>query len=664
MVGNGLYLGGRYEVISRIGRGGMADVYKALDRKLNRFVAIKVLKKEFGEDKRFVERFRSEASSAASLSHPNIVTVYDVAEEQGVNYIVMELVEGITLKEYIEKRGKLSAKEAISISIQVAMGIEAAHKNHIIHRDIKPQNIMISKEGKVKVADFGIARAASVHTVSSSQMGSVHYTSPEQARGGFSDARSDIYSLGVTMYEMITGRVPFDGDSTVTVAIKHLQEEVISPSEFAKDISYSYEQIILKCIQKSPEARYTNIAQLIDDLKMSLVNPNGNFVKIDNNRGGETVIFTGREVEQINEAYDDYEDDYYDDEPEDNYDDYDEFDDDGESNPKLQRLTKVLVIVAAVLIGVIIIFVVGKAAGVFKFGSTISSEESEVKVPNVVGMDYDEAKEVLNKKGLGIKEVDRQASEKYKANEIISQSPYSGKKVKKNTTIEVVISTGEDGLEGNVPDVVGMSQEDAQKELENKGFKVETKFKESDDVESGYVISQKPDSTQNVKKGGKITITVSKGGKMTSVPSVIGMDQSSATSTLKGAGLKVGTIKQSYSSEYAVGLVISQTPESGSSAKLKSTVNLVVSKGEDPASQIWQCNATINLDGYEGNPVTVTLTQSGSSSTIIDGQAISSPFVFQTNGKPGVKQGTVTVVEHKPSGDVTVASQSVTFKKV
>ena len=249
MVKNGIILGKRYEVISKIGAGGMADVYKGKDHMLNRYVAIKVLKKEFKEDENFVRKFRSEAQAAAGLIHPNVVNVYDVGEDRGLYYMVMELVEGITLKEYIDKKGRLSHKETISIAIQMCTGIGVAHAANIIHRDIKPQNIIISKDGKVKVTDFGIAKATTSNTISSNAMGSVHYTSPEQARGGFSDQKSDIYSIGITLYEMVTGQVPFDGDSTVSVAIKHLQEEITPPSEIVPDIPYSLEQIILKCTQ-------------------------------------------------------------------------------------------------------------------------------------------------------------------------------------------------------------------------------------------------------------------------------------------------------------------------------------------------------------------------------------------------------------------------------
>lgn len=283
----GTFLGDRYEIVDLIGSGGMADVYKARCHKLNRYVAIKVLKKEYSTDKSFVSKFRVEAQSAAGLMHPNIVNVYDVGEENGMYYFVMELVEGITLKHYIEKKIRLTVKEAVSIAIQVSMGIEAAHNNGIIHRDIKPQNIIISKEGKVKVADFGIAKAASSDTVTSHAMGSVHYTSPEQARGGYSDAKSDIYSIGVTLFEMVTGHVPFDGETTVAIAIKHIQEEMPSPKIYVPDIPISVEQIILKCTQKNPDRRYANTGQLIRDLKHALMNPDDNFVVISDPASSE-----------------------------------------------------------------------------------------------------------------------------------------------------------------------------------------------------------------------------------------------------------------------------------------------------------------------------------------------------------------------------------------
>mgnify|MGYP002747743927 CR=1 FL=1 len=347
MIKEGVFLGKRYEILGRIGSGGMADVYKGKDHKLNRFVAIKVLKSDYRSDETFIKKFLSEAQAAAGLMHPNVVNVYDVGQDRGLYYMVMELVEGITLKDYIEKKGKLSAKETISIAIQMVTGIQAAHNCHIIHRDIKPQNIIISKEGKVKVTDFGIARATtSTQTISTSVMGSVHYTSPEQARGGIVDEKSDLYSAGITMYEMITGHVPFDGDSTVTVALKHLQEEIKSPAEEVPDIPYSLECIIMKCTQKNPAMRYQSCDELLQDLKHSLVDPEGDFVVLGGRRRSDrTVVMSPEEVERLqrergydeddeyDEDYDDEDDEYdddYDDEDDEYDDDYDDEDDEDE----------------------------------------------------------------------------------------------------------------------------------------------------------------------------------------------------------------------------------------------------------------------------------------------------------------------------------------------
>ncbi|MBQ1923343.1 MAG: Stk1 family PASTA domain-containing Ser/Thr kinase, partial [Lachnospiraceae bacterium] len=278
MIKIGMLIADRYEILDKVGNGGMSDVYKAKDQKLNRLVAIKVLKQEFSENANFVSKFRVEAQAAAGLMHPNIVNVYDVGEEKGIYYIVMELVDGITLKKYIESKGRLNEQEAVTIAIQVAMGLEAAHRNHIIHRDIKPQNIIISKEGKVKVTDFGIAKIATSNTITSNVMGSVHYTSPEQARGGYSDAKSDIYSLGITLFEMLTGRVPYTGETTVAIAIKHIQEPMPSPRQYVHDLPYSIEQIVMKCCEKSPDKRYQNISELVADLKHSMIDPDGDFV--------------------------------------------------------------------------------------------------------------------------------------------------------------------------------------------------------------------------------------------------------------------------------------------------------------------------------------------------------------------------------------------------
>lgn len=612
MVKDGIFLGNRYQVLSKIGAGGMADVYKGKDTMLNRFVAIKVLKKEYREDENFVRKFRSEAQAAAGLLNPNIVNVYDVGEDRGLYYMVMELVEGITLKEYIERKGRLSHKEVISIAIQMCTGIGAAHAANIIHRDIKPQNIIISRDGKVKVTDFGIAKATTSNTISSNAMGSVHYSSPEQARGGFSDAKSDIYSIGITLFEMVTGRVPFDGDSTVSVAIKHLQEEITPPSEYVPDIPYSLEQIILKCTQKNGERRYSNTSDLIQDLKRSLVDPDGDFVVIPPLRSADTVIISDEELDNIRDSYDD-EDDEYDDEYDDGYDDDeygdddeyddeydgDEYDDDEydgkkrgseEVNPRMNKVMKILTIVVAVIIVFIAIFAIGKAAGIFKgFGSGITAEESEdtVKVPNVIGKTEEEARKILRDKDLGLKILTRKESKKYEEGLVIEQSVEAGEKVKKNTTIEVVISSELVGDQITVPSVAGMDEAEAQKKLEAEGLKVGTsEAVYSDQYEEGVVIGTTPAAGAKVSEDTEIIMQVSKGSEKISVPNVVGKSDSDAQSMIKSAKLKVGTVTYEYDDSVADGKVVSQSVAGGKKVSAGTTIDIVVSRGKKPEEKV------------------------------------------------------------------------------
>lgn len=615
MVKDGIFLGKRYEVLSKIGAGGMADVYKGKDHMLNRYVAIKVLKKEFKEDENFVRKFRSEAQAAAGLIHPNVVNVYDVGEDRGLYYMVMELVEGITLKEYIDKKGRLSHKETISIAIQMCTGIGVAHAANIIHRDIKPQNIIISKDGKVKVTDFGIAKATTSNTISSNAMGSVHYTSPEQARGGFSDQKSDIYSIGITLYEMVTGQVPFDGDSTVSVAIKHLQEEITPPSEIVPDIPYSLGQIILKCTQKNGERRYKNTDELIQDLKRSLVDPDGDFVIIPPLGNADTVIITDEELDDIRSSYDEeddfdeYDEDEYGDEEEfDEYDEdddeYDEYDDDEEYggkgkkgkgsddvNPRMKKVMKILTIVVAIIIVFILVFAIGKAAGIFKGGFGIDTvdtdEKAKVKVPNVVGMTEDEAKKTLNKKGLGFKVVAREESKKYEEGTVSKQKTEAGKRVAKNTTIQVVVSSGLIGDEITVPDVSNMSESEAQKALEDAGFeKITSDFAYSDSVAEGDVIGTTPAANAKATKDTEIVMKVSKGSEKKTVPNVVGQQDGDAQNAITAAGLTVGTVTYEYYDDVPKGQVVSQTVAGGKKVAPGTSVGLTISSGPKPPEKI------------------------------------------------------------------------------
>ena len=545
----------------------------------------------------FIQKFLSEAQAAAGLMHPNVVNVYDVGQDRGLYYMVMELVEGITLKDYIQKKGKLSAKETISISIQMVTGIQAAHNRHIIHRDIKPQNIIISKEGKVKVTDFGIARATtSTQTISASVMGSVHYTSPEQARGGRVDEKSDIYSAGITMYEMITGHVPFDGDSTVSVALKHLQEEIVSPSKEVPDIPYSLECIIMKCTQKNPERRYHDCESLLLDLKRSLVDPDGDFVITgsvaaaapDSDR---TVVMSTEELEQLqNQRYDDEDDEYDDDYDEDEYDDEDEEDDDDyqeerrkkkDVNPDTKKIMRILLIVAGVIVALLVIFLVGNAVGVFSGPGITATTEKQVDVPDVRGMTEDEARDELNDKNLGMRVSGREASDEYDKGEIISQDPGEGEKVDEHTTIEVVVSTGPETKMVQVPNVVDAKEADAEKEIEDAGLIVKKEFEASDDVDAGRVISVSPDAGTEVEEGSEVTIVVSTGPetKMVAVPKLVGRQAADAEAALTSAGL-VGSVTEQYSDEPA-GQVISQSPLEGEQVEEGSTVSYVVSLGPE-----------------------------------------------------------------------------------
>lgn len=592
---DGIFLGKRYEVLSKIGAGGMADVYKGKDHMLNRYVAVKVLKREFREDSTFVRKFRSEAQAAAGLMHPNIVNVYDVGEDRGLYYMVMELVEGITLKEYIDRKKNLSPKEVISIAIQMCNGIEAAHERQIVHRDIKPHNVMISRDGKVKVTDFGIAKATTSTTVSTSAMGSVHYTSPEQARGGYVDIKSDIYSVGITLYEMVTGHVPFNGETAVEVAVKHLQDEITPPSEYVPDIPYSLEQIILKCTQKNSERRYENMNSLIQDLKHSLVDPEGDFVQMIPLNNADTVIITEDELNDIRGVYSDddgdddydydYEDDRYDDEySDDDYSDDDEFDrDSNDVNPRMNKVMRILTIVVAILILIVLGVVVGRASGILKFGHGISAIDSEgrLEVPPVTGLKEGEAKTLLEDAGLKCKVAARRQSKEYEEGCVIEQNPKEGKRVKKGAEVEIVVSSGRVAEEETVPDVSGMDEASAQKMLNDKGFsQVVTEAVYSEETQ-GTVIGTEPAAGTLTAKNTEIKMLVSKGSEKVTVPNVVGMWENDAKNEIGNAGLQVSSVDTEYSESYEAGVVTRQEP-SGGKVEKGTSVSLVVSLGKKP----------------------------------------------------------------------------------
>ena len=579
MLTKGSYLADRYEILDKIGTGGMSDVYKAMDHILGREVAVKVLKQEFAEDVTFVTKFRSEAQSAAGLEHPNIVNIYDVGSENGMYYIVMEYVEGITLKTYIEKKGQLNFKEAISIAIQVGRGIEAAHNKGIIHRDIKPQNIIISTEGKVKVTDFGIARATSSNTIHADVMGSVHYASPEQARNGYVDGKSDIYSLGIVMYEMVTGRVPFDGDTTVAVALQHLQEEMVAPSAYAPDLPISLEKIILKCTMKSPDRRYAAIEDLLLDLKIALVSPNEDFVTMGSAEDVEkTRVISPEEQEQIKEGLAGDADE--DDELMDDEDDEDE----GPVNPKLDKAITIMGIAAAVIIIAIVIYIVGSFFGLFKFGTKKNdtkdkdskTQAEQVEMISVLGMTEDEASSALKKAGVSY-EIVYESSDDAEEGDVIKQSVKEGEKIPSTEKVKITVCK-EGDLE--IPSVVGMDGDSAIQTLKDKGFKANRTFEYSADVAEGNVINQTP--TGVGKKGDTVTIVVSAGIQSVQVPSLANKTQQEAANELAAVGLQVGNVTTEYSDNYAAGRVIRQRVTQGKTVDAGTAVDLVISDGKKP----------------------------------------------------------------------------------
>lgn len=630
MLREGMFIAERYEILDRIGSGGMSDVYKAKCHKLNRYVAIKVLKPEFSEDKTFVSKFRAEAQAAAGLMHANIVNVYDVGEENGIYYIVMELVEGITLKKYIDKKGILGVREAVSIAIQVAQGIDAAHKHNIVHRDIKPQNIIISKEGKVKVTDFGIARAASSNTINSSVMGSVHYISPEQARGGYSDEKSDIYSFGITLFEMLTGKVPFEGDTTVAVALQHIQDDMVSPREYVEEIPVSVEKIVLKCTQKKTERRYQSMSDLIADLKRSLVTPDEDFVVIGETltSNAPTKMLGPEEMSEIaqkasvkpagidvinpnihnedNESETDdntdLSDDNYSEEVSDsidNDDDLDDIDDESEKNGtnKIDKVITILGIAIAVVIVIITIVVISKIAGLLKSGNKsnnptkpntteASSEDvsGKVKVPNLIGYTEAEAKEKLNDASLGIKIIEDYSNDK-ETGTVIRQSINAEEYVPEHTTVIVTISKGSKIVE--MPDLEGKPQEDAEKALSEKGLKYEGfQYIETDDLTKiGTVASTDPVAGTTLKSGDTVVVVLYKGKNevLIKVPDFSDMTLEEAKKEADRLGFDKDNITATfeYDDKVEKDVVITQNgPKIGEEAPADSKIGLVVSLGK------------------------------------------------------------------------------------
>jgi serine/threonine-protein kinase len=627
MLKPGMFISDRYEIIDKVGSGGMADVYKARDQRLNRFVAIKVLKPEYSSDKSFVNKFRGEAQSAAGLSHPNIVNVYDVGDDSGLHYIVMELVEGITLKRFIERKGKLEVKEAVGIAIQIAQGMEAAHDNHIIHRDIKPQNIIISRDGKVKVTDFGIAKATNSNTITSNAMGSVHYLSPEQARGGYSDEKSDIYSLGVTMYEMLSGKVPFAGDNTVSVALLHIQGEAMPLRELDPEIPVSIDKIVQKCMQKRPERRYHTASELITDLKKAITNPDGDFVQIPAFAPSDSpTINIGDDINKIkNGAY--LDDDMratknltpgaiLEDEEEEELDTVDS---------KVEKVFLVGTIVAAVILGIVIIALVawflvnkvGKDNDTGAVPTQSASEESPTPsvtgiptdsaidgemytVPDVVGQTQEDAE-------AAFKSLDQDVffqntedySDDYEAGYVIKQYPPAGNSRQKGTSVILTISIGKKNFE--VPNVYGLTESQADIKLEEKNLVITHEYEDNSDIPAGEVIRTEPERETMVTAGTEVKVIISKGVENTkvSVPNLLGLTEADAETSLTGLGLVKGNVTYDTSDTFAEGQVCGQSYSADLQVDKGTKIDITISSGSgsgDGSSTNVQYIGSVTID--------------------------------------------------------------------
>ncbi len=568
-------LAGRYELIEKIGEGGMAVVYKAKDRLLNRYVAIKILRPEFTQDEQFLDSFKRESQAAAGLQHPNIVSIYDVGRTGNINFIVMELVDGRPLSDFIKENGHLDYKTTIDIAKQVASALAIAHKHQIIHRDVKPHNIMITSDGVAKLTDFGIARAVSKATMvadTSKIIGSVHYFSPEQARGAYVDERSDIYSLGIVMFEMLTGRVPFDGETPVEVALKHINEDVPSPAKLVPGIPPALDKVVLKATDKYQTERYKSADEMLEALKnvefvTQMVGDRVFAGETDNKpRRDESLVAPvmssrreNREQEMVIAPANPRK-------PK------------AKSDDKKKKKRAIIIGVAAAAI--LALF------GILYVSGVIGGGGKEITVPDVKGMSYSEAKEVLEAKGLKIEKADEPiASQKIEKGKIVSQTPSKNSKVKKGRTVRVILSAGNTELK--VPDLKGLSYKEAKTLLSEMGLQISKGDEvDSDSVTEGLIASQYPSAKTKVDKGDIITVNISKGKKDAVIPKLVGTtftSESDVSATLSKYGYKLG--KVSYEESYETpGTIIKQSPDAGTTAEKKTTVDIVISKAKSKAT--------------------------------------------------------------------------------
>ncbi len=568
----GRYIGNRYEILEKIGNGGMATVYKAKCHVLNRFVAVKVLKEEFTTDEEFIRRFNIEAQSAAGLTHPNIVSVYDVGHEDNIYYIVMELIQGKTLKQIIAESGILPWKWSVNIAIQIASALEAAHKNNIVHRDIKPHNIIITEDGVAKVTDFGIAKAVSNSTITAfgTTIGSVHYFSPEHARGGYTDAKSDLYSLGIVMYEMLTGRVPFDADTPVSIALKHMQEKPVEPIKLNPSIPLAVNQIIMKAMRKDPNERYQSATEMLRDLNAALKNPEGNFVEnenIDMNRTQVMGTITDDMLEK-NKKVEEHKKQsklkqYF------------------EKHPKM----KIVMLVAIfILVFVVTLFVTKFAmdAGTIK----------NVEIPELVGLTEDEVKEKLKGTKFTYEIEAEEYNSEVEAGKVSAQNPAYRKNftIKENSKISLTISKGTELT--TVPKVAGMEYSEAEKEILAKKLKIEKIEEKSDKIKEGYVTRQDPAENTELQAGETVKVYVSIGNGLEQVPVtfVVGKTEADARKELEDKKLKV-EVKYDEDTSKTNGIVLKQSKDVGEVVEEGTTIVLTVNK----ISEVKKGTVNVNL---------------------------------------------------------------------
>lgn len=540
-IATGTVLSDRYEILENIGSGGMAHVYKAHCRKLNRNVAIKVLRSEFTGDEAFVHRFGTEAQAAAAISHANIVAVYDVGSSDGLHYIVMELLEGVTLKEYIEKHGALGWKQAVQFELQICAALECAHKHHIIHHDIKPQNMMIMEDGTLKVTDFGIARATGSSTTVAGEaggaLGSVHYCSPEQARGGFTDEKSDLYSAGVVLYEMLTGKVPFDAEMPVAVAMKHMNEELVPVTEQVPELPSDLDVVISKTVNREKRNRYASATEMMQDLE---------------------AILHGDKVEAIGDA-----------EPAPRKR---KGNTDGKSKKKM-KLSKgdLWIILGSVFCALALV------VGMFVLFMSSGGQRNEVQVPNIVEMTQEEAEKALKKSKLKMDVEEVVYDTKHEEGIVVEQDPVEGKIVQKGFRIKVRVSGGAPELK--IPSVVNMPVKDATAELESCGFKVIRRSQYSETAPKNVVVRQNPEAGEKANKGDTVTIYVNDNIEEGTVPDLYGLTVAVAKTNLEAAGFKLGAVTEE-KSDIEKGLVIRQSPVAGTPIEKGGSISLIVSAGK------------------------------------------------------------------------------------